>query len=164
VYIGPESGDDATLKRIAKGATHAEHVAAAHKRARGGDRAQRDRAAGDRRDGAGAGARGGDGGSHHRDGPAVLRGADDDGDPEHAAAPPAGDRRFALPTIDGMLLELRTIVDRTRPSDAVFRTNHASNYLPLSGKLPDDRERIVETIDRALAGQVLLRPEWARGL
>jgi hypothetical protein len=73
-------------------------------------------------------------------------------------------RRFALPTVDAMLLELRTIVDRVRPTDAVFRTNHASNYLPLSGKLPHDRERIVDTIDRALAGQVLLRPEWSRGL
>jgi radical SAM superfamily enzyme YgiQ (UPF0313 family) len=31
LYIGPESGDDATLKRIAKGATHAEHVEAAQK-------------------------------------------------------------------------------------------------------------------------------------
>ncbi|MBA3545859.1 MAG: radical SAM protein, partial [Nannocystis sp.] len=51
-----------------------------------------------------------------------------------------------------------------RPSDAVFRTNHASNYLPLSGHLPRDRERILETIDNALAGEVQLRPEWARGL
>ena len=31
LYIGPESGDDATLKRIAKGATAAEHVEAARK-------------------------------------------------------------------------------------------------------------------------------------
>ena len=31
LYIGPESGDDATLKRIAKGSTHAEHVEAAQR-------------------------------------------------------------------------------------------------------------------------------------
>lgn len=31
LYIGPASGDDPTLKRIAKGATHDEHVEAAHR-------------------------------------------------------------------------------------------------------------------------------------
>src|SRR5689334_21927569 len=31
LYIGPESGDDATLKRIVKGADFAQHVEAAHK-------------------------------------------------------------------------------------------------------------------------------------
>jgi hypothetical protein len=46
----------------------------------------------------------------------------------------------------------------------VFRTNHASNYLPLAGVLPVDRERIVATIDAALDGRVPLRPEWQRGL
>jgi hypothetical protein len=30
--------------------------------------------------------------------------------------------------------------------------------------LPRDRDRIVETVDRALAGGIALRPEWARGL
>ena len=30
--------------------------------------------------------------------------------------------------------------------------------------LEPDRERILETIDNALAGEVQLRPEWARGL
>ena len=59
---------------------------------------------------------------------------------------------------------LRTIIDGARPRHCLFRSNHASNYLPLAGVLPKDRERIVATIDRALAGQVALRPEWARGL
>jgi hypothetical protein len=39
--------------------------------------------------------------------------------------------------------------------DAVFRTNRASNYLVLGGNLPRDR---------ALAGGIELKPEWARGL
>jgi radical SAM superfamily enzyme YgiQ (UPF0313 family) len=164
VYIGPESGDDATLKRIAKGATHAEHVAAAHKA----------RAAGIELSvivllGIGGTARA----TEHAEATADLI---TEMDPQYFAALTTtvipstplhklqATRRFTLPTIDAMLLELRTIVDRTRPQGAVFRTNHASNYLPLSGKLPDDRGRIVETIDQALAGQVLLRPEWCRGL
>src|SRR5690606_30642169 len=71
---------------------------------------------------------------------------------------------FELPSVRRMLEELRTIVDLARPTDAIFRTNHASNYLPLAGRLPRDRERILEVVDRALRGDVLLRPEWARGL
>jgi hypothetical protein len=72
--------------------------------------------------------------------------------------------RFALPDVPGLLGELRTIVAEARPTDAVFRTNHASNYLPLGGRLPRDRERIVGLLDEALAGRIRLRPEWARGL
>lgn len=72
--------------------------------------------------------------------------------------------RFAVPPVDGLLRELRTIVDLARPSDTVFRTNHASNYLPLGGHLPRDRARIVAVIDAALAGEVPLRPESRRAL
>jgi len=50
-------------------------------------------------------------------------------------------------------------------TDSVFRTNHASNYLPLAGTLPQDKERLLKTIDRALAeGESILRPEYLRGL
>ena len=55
-------------------------------------------------------------------------------------------------------------VAEAEPTDAVFRTNHASNYLPIGGRLPHDRDAIVELIDAALQGDVRLRPEWARGL
>jgi radical SAM superfamily enzyme YgiQ (UPF0313 family) len=164
LYIGPESGDDATLKKIAKGATHAEHVEAA----------RRAHAAGMELSvivllGAGGVARA----KEHAAATADLI---TEMDPEFVAALTTTvipgtplhrlekTGRYTLPCVDAMLAELRTIVDRARPSDAVFRTNHASNYLPLSGRLPQDRERIVETIDHALEGQVQLRPEWARGL
>jgi len=72
--------------------------------------------------------------------------------------------RFVLPSVPEMLGELRTIVARAAPTNALFRTNHASNYLPLGGRLPTDRERIVSTIDAALSGDIRLRPEWSRGL
>jgi len=72
--------------------------------------------------------------------------------------------RFELPDVPGLLRELRTFVAEAQPSDALFRTNHASNYLPLGGRLPRDRDRILAVLDDALAGGIPLRPEWARGL
>jgi hypothetical protein len=72
--------------------------------------------------------------------------------------------RFTLPEIEGLLGELRTFVDLARPEDAIFRTNHASNYLPISGRLPRDREQILRVLDAALQGEVPLKPEWLRGL
>jgi len=71
---------------------------------------------------------------------------------------------WKLPDIYGLLGELRTIVDLAMPTDAMFRTNHASNYLPLGGRLPDDAARITHTIDLALSGKIPLRPEHTRGL
>ena len=76
----------------------------------------------------------------------------------------ATSKRFELPSPQELLGELRSFVDLARPTNALFRTNHASNYLPLGGRLPRDRERIVGLIDAALAGQVALRPESRRGL
>jgi hypothetical protein len=73
-------------------------------------------------------------------------------------------RGWTLPDTAGLLAELRTFVDRARPTDALFRTNHASNYLPLGGRLPADRQQIVDTITLALDGAIPLRPEWSRGL
>jgi radical SAM superfamily enzyme len=72
--------------------------------------------------------------------------------------------KFRVPRIEALLRELRTMVDRARPTSALFRTNHASNYLPLAGRLPHDREKITALIDAALAGKVPLRSEWMRGL
>jgi hypothetical protein len=55
-------------------------------------------------------------------------------------------------------------VAEANPTDALFRTNHASNYLPLAGRLPADRDRIVAVLDKALTGEIPLRPERSRGL
>jgi hypothetical protein len=71
---------------------------------------------------------------------------------------------FELPDIPGMLQELRLFIAEATPTDAVFRTNHASNWLPLSGRLPRDRDGFLEALDAALAGKIPLRPSWSRGL
>jgi radical SAM superfamily enzyme YgiQ (UPF0313 family) len=163
LYIGPESGDDATLKRIAKGDDAAAHVEAA-KRAHaagmslsviallgiGGERAD----------------------EHARATAELVTRMDPEyfaaltvtvvpGTPLHTLSKKG---RFAVPEVPSLLQELRTMVDCARPTNALFRTNHASNYLPLGGRLPHDRARIVELIDAALAGKIPLRPESRRGL
>jgi hypothetical protein len=72
--------------------------------------------------------------------------------------------RFELPSVEGLLRELRIIVAESAPTDAVFRSNHTSNYLPIEGRLPRDREAILENIDAALSGDAPVRAEWFRGL
>lgn len=64
------------------------------------------------------------------------------------------------------LQEIRGLVDGSRLGETVFRTNHASNYLPLKGVLNRDRARILKTLDEAIAhpSTFPLRPDWARGL
>lgn len=164
LYIGPESGDDVTLKRIAKGSTAADHVEAAC----------RARAAGFELSAIFLlGAGGTERSVEHARASAELATAMD---PHFLAAltltvvpttPLATlERRgaFALPDVASLLGELRTFVANARPSDALFRTNHASNYLPLGGRLPRDGAHIVAVIDAALAGGIALRPERLRGL
>jgi radical SAM superfamily enzyme YgiQ (UPF0313 family) len=163
LYMGPESGDDVVLKRVAKGQDRRAHVeAAALARAAdlqlsviallgiGGDRAE-----------------------EHARGTAELVTAMDpaffsaltvtvvEGTPLFTLQARG---KFQVPGVPDLLRELRTMVDLARPTSAVFRTNHASNYLPLGGVLPADRERIVAVIDAALEGRVRLRSEAHRGL
>jgi radical SAM superfamily enzyme YgiQ (UPF0313 family) len=73
---------------------------------------------------------------------------------------------FVVPEPMEMLREVRVTIQHIEGvSHCVFRTNHASNYLPLAGTLPEDKERLLETIDLALAeGESILRPEYLRGL
>jgi radical SAM superfamily enzyme YgiQ (UPF0313 family) len=71
---------------------------------------------------------------------------------------------FQLPGAPAMLAELREIIVHTHLSGGLFYANHASNYLPIKARLPQDRERTLALIDQALAGKVGLRPEWARAL
>ena len=73
---------------------------------------------------------------------------------------------FALPDRAGMLRELRAILAGRTLTRARFSANHASNYLPLTGDLPADRDRLLALIDRIIAtgDDSCLRPEWRRGL
>ncbi|MFC1587320.1 radical SAM protein [Planctomycetota bacterium] len=71
---------------------------------------------------------------------------------------------FILPDEKGFLRELRSILAGVDLHKCIFRTNHASNYLPLRGVLNRDRDSLVAAIDAALNDEHPLRPEWMRGL
>jgi len=64
------------------------------------------------------------------------------------------------------LQELRWFVEDLTLTNCKFGSEHASNYLPISGTLPRDKEEILRLIDQALAdtSSKMIRPEWARGL
>ncbi|CAO0821487.1 Radical SAM protein [Desulfarculales bacterium] len=71
---------------------------------------------------------------------------------------------FNLPDAPAMLAELREMIAHTNLSDGLFYANHASNYLPIKARLPQDQERTLALIDQALGGRVQLRPESMRAL
>jgi radical SAM superfamily enzyme YgiQ (UPF0313 family) len=72
--------------------------------------------------------------------------------------------RFELPGPGEMLAELRTMFACTDLSNGLFHANHASNYLPVRARLPEDKERTIQLIDAALEGKVSLKPEFLRAL
>ena len=59
-----------------------------------------------------------------------------------------------LPDSIGMLRELREILANLDVTDCLFRSNHASNYLPVGGRLPQDKQAMLAALDK-----VLLAPE-----
>ncbi|MBP1628460.1 MAG: Oxygen-independent coproporphyrinogen oxidase, Fe-S oxidoreductase [Holophagaceae bacterium] len=161
LYIGPESGDDETLRRIGKGSSAVEHIEAARRaQAAGIDQSLMFLL--------------GIGGRSRSEAHARASGRLATAmDPKYLSTltltvvpgtPLARQSAFELPDVRGLLQELRWFIEEATPSAAIFRSNHASNYLPIGGRLPRDRASILAAIDAALEGQVTLRPEWARGL
>ena len=73
---------------------------------------------------------------------------------------------LVLPDALGMLSELREIITHTDVTDSLFRSNHASNYLPVGGRLPGDKAAILAQLDRVLDAPeaARLRPETWRAL
>ncbi len=163
-YIGPESGDDPTMKKIAKGAGFEDHAEAARRAHEAGLKLSAIFL---------LGAGGVERSQEHARASAELATAMNPRFvslltltviPGTPIATLQERGKFTLPSVEDLLRELRTFVAHAEPRDAIFRTNHASNYLPLSGRIPRDRERIVGVVDAALGGDAPLRPEWARGL
>lgn len=66
------------------------------------------------------------------------------------------------------LIELKKLLTGLNQlKGTIFRTNHASNYLPIHGTLSEDRRKLLTLLDETLAQPDLLqslKPETTRGL
>ena len=152
VYLGAESGDDEVLGRVNKGATSDEIISAIRKAedagleisvtfisGLGGIELSKQHALGCAR---------------------VIREAC----PSYAAlltlllepaAPMYKDLQsgsFKFMTPEQIAEETVSLLDQARPdNDCVFRSNHASNYVPLKGTLPHDNDVLISSLKSALA-------------
>lgn len=166
IYLGLESGCDEVLRRVDKGSTAAEMVAGVTRAKEAGMRVSVI---------ALLGLGGTELSDQHADGTAEAVNAMDPqylsmltlmlvpGTPLHRQWQ-AGE--FRLPEPEALLAELRRVIAGTEGlSRCVFRTNHASNYVPLAGTLSRDKERLLDTLDGALGrGRGAFRPESWRAL
>jgi radical SAM superfamily enzyme YgiQ (UPF0313 family) len=182
IYMGLESGDEGILRRVKKGATAAEMIEAVKKAQAVGPSIPRQA-----RDDAGSGR------GFKVSVIGILGLGERQRSREHAIATgqvvsamdPAYFSLLTLMVVPGtglyrqyqagqfvliepleMLEEMRVMIQHMEGlTRCVFRTNHASNYLPLAGTLPQDKEKLLATLDRALAqGKSVLRPECLRAL
>ena len=164
IYLGLESGDDATLEAINKGDDAARMIEAATKVKEAGSLlsvtvllgiAGRERSE-----------------VHARETGRVLTAMDPDFvgalslmiEPGTRIAEDLQAGRFTLPEPLEILRELRSMIAATTLTGGLFHANHASNYLPVRAKLPEEKEKTLALIDRALAGQTALKPEFLRAL
>ncbi|HEX2720860.1 MAG TPA: radical SAM protein [Candidatus Deferrimicrobium sp.] len=168
LYLGIETGNDELLKRVGKGATAEQIVEGSRKALQAGLRMSAFIILG----------LGGVDGSHEhaKDSARVVN----DIGPQFLATltlmvgPDA--RAYEEKVMGGgfrlidrkqSLQELRWFVEDLELAGCKFGTEHASNYLPITGMtLPGDKDKILRLIDKALSDTSpgMLRPEWMRGL
>lgn len=162
-YLGMESGDDAVLKVVNKGVTAEETVAAVLKGHAAGMRSSLMVLLG----------LGGREGSepHARNTAAALNRIQ----PHHLScltwmpvdrAPLYRQMErgaFHLPADGEILRELQLLIEDLRLEDTVFRANHASNPLPLAGRMNRDRDNLLAAVAAARSGQIPLVPTFLRG-
>jgi len=166
VYLGVETGDDNLLRSIGKGVTRDEMLEAGLKAKKAGIKLSVTII---------LGLGGKEGSKTHAEETARLL---SEMDPEYVGAltlmvvPSTplykmvkSGRLTSLSPMES-ILECRRIIENMNVSDCIFRSNHASNYLPLGGRLPEDKEKIIATIDDIVKKNktYLLRNEDMRAL
>jgi radical SAM superfamily enzyme YgiQ (UPF0313 family) len=75
-------------------------------------------------------------------------------------------RNWRLLDIRETLSELKLMIEAIGCDGCELRTNHASNWLAIKGRLQRDKRRILDIIEEVLGDpdSDLLRPEWLRAL
>ena len=74
--------------------------------------------------------------------------------------------KLVLPTPFGLIEELETMINHCHLTNGFFASNHASNYLPLKIRMPEQKEEALQRIREVLEKKDprLLRPEFMRAL
>jgi radical SAM superfamily enzyme YgiQ (UPF0313 family) len=74
--------------------------------------------------------------------------------------------KLILPTPFGLIQELETMIQHGQFTRCFFASNHASNYLPLRIRMPEEKEETLRRIREVLRRKdpALLRPEYLRAL
>ncbi|KUO76748.1 MAG: radical SAM protein [Clostridia bacterium BRH_c25] len=60
--------------------------------------------------------------------------------------------------------ETRLLIEKLNLNNCVFRSNHASNYLALAGTLPQDKQRLLQEIEKAMNYEYGYKDEYFRRL
>ena len=63
-----------------------------------------------------------------------------------------------------MLEETRMLLEHIDCGPIHFTSDHASNYLPLNGTIPDEAPAMIAALTDAIEGKTAIRQEWQRGL
>jgi len=74
--------------------------------------------------------------------------------------------KFELPDKFGFLEELGIMVANSDFTECFFTSNHASNYLPIRARMPQEKNETTELIQSVIesSNKKMLRPEYMRGL
>jgi radical SAM superfamily enzyme YgiQ (UPF0313 family) len=74
--------------------------------------------------------------------------------------------KFKPLTAEDILLEMKILLENISDDvqNCVFRSNHASNYLALEGKLSRDRNKLLDMVIKNLKNKEHVRPEHYRAL
>ena len=74
--------------------------------------------------------------------------------------------KFSLISPFQSLKELKLIIENSNFTNCFFTANHASNYLPIKVRLPEQKAEVIKLIDDVLAKRDMsqLRPEFTRAL
>ncbi len=165
-YLGVETGDEGLLRKVKKGATYDQIVEAGRKLKQAGITTSATVI---------LGLAGVEGGENH----ALKTGKIlSDIDPDFAGALTLmlvpgttlhkdwEEGRFSLISPFQSLSELKLIIENSTFTNCFFTANHASNYLPIRARLPEQKAEVIKLIDDVLVSKDMsrLRPEFIRAL